>query len=337
MATAELPPARLLAPSVWTSLFGRKVITCRAELIERGMSPSRVFRMHFEQAEPSFPTVILKDSRSPWAASDPTGFAREAFVYERFVQKSPAVGPELIHCEADRDGTVIVVSDLEIEHEFRKSDHLWSQTEIEPVLETLARLHLAAEGIGYADGGPLVAAPNIRWPQAVILEAARSVVPHVAGMPASFLSDCEFLLGELDPDSWQQRPPTLLHSDFNASNVAFSRRSGEAKLIDWHIASWGMPSFEIASLFYQPHFNHVNLSRLQTLQRYLQARYDLDGVSFDEQEEWDCFRFALAYDGLSYLPSVARSLAEAGSLSGWWLNMLQNIFENLNWAAREYR
>ena len=337
MATAERPPDRLLEPSFWTSLFGCDVNYCRAELIDRGMSPSTVFRMHFEQGDPSFPTHILKVSSSPWPPSDPHGFSREAFVYERFLQGSSAVGPELIHCEADRDGTVIVLSDLEIEHEFKRSNHIWNQAEIVPVLETLARLHLEAEGIGYGDGGPLVAAPNIRWRQPVILEAARSVMPHVAGMPASFLSDCEFLLSELDPDSWQRRPPTLLHSDFNASNVAFSRRSREAKLIDWHIAAWGMPSFEIASLFYQPHFNHVNLSRLQTLQRYLQARYDLDGVSFDEQEEWDCFRFALAYDGLSYLPSIARSLAEAGTLSGWWLNMLQNVFENLNWAAREYR
>ena len=185
---------------------------------------------------------------------------------------------------------------------------------------------------------PWVAAPNIRWRQAVILEAARSVVPHVAGMPASFLSDCEFLLGRAGPrTAGSSGPPTLLHSDFNASNVAFSNRSGEARLIDWHIAAWGMPSFEIGSLFYQPHCNHVKLSRSQTLRQYLHARYELDGVRFDEQEEWNCFRFALAYDGLSYLPPVARSLKEAGSLSGWWLNMLQNIVENLNWAAREYR
>ena len=335
MITAQHPPARLLAPSFWTSLFGREVTNCRAELIETGMSPSRVFRMHFGQ--PRFPTVILKDSRAPWPSSDPTGFGREAFVYERFVRRTSTVGPELIHCEADRDGTVIVLSDLEVDHEFKRSDHRWSQTEIVPVLETFARLHLEAGEIGCADSGPLVAAPNVRWQKDVILEAARSVMPRVVETPTSFLSDCEFLLASLEPSSWQQRPPTLLHSDFNASNVAFSCRSGEARLIDWHIASWGTPSFEIGSLFYQPHFNHLNLSRLETLQGYLHARYELDGVQFDEQEEWDCFRFALAYDGLSYLPPIARSLKEAGSLSGWWLNMLQNTVENLNWAAREHR
>ena len=214
---------------------------------------------------------------------------------------------------------------------------LWSQAEMVPVLEAFARLHLEAEELGYADGGPLVAPPNIRWQQDVVMEAVRVVMPQVAQKPTRFLSDCEFLLSRLKPNSWQQRSSTLLHSDFNASNVDFSHRSGEARLIDWHIAAWGMPSFEIGSLFFQPHFNHANLSRHQTLQEYLNARYELDGVKFDEREEWDCFRFALAYDGLSHLPPVARSLKEEGSLSGWWLNMLQNIVENLNWAAREYR
>ena len=207
-----------------------------------------------------------------------------------------------------------------------------------PALETLALLHISAESLPLEECSMLMPAPDRRWESHTIQSAVRILVddPTYGHQGRRLLPVVELLLERIADQfsHWQQASRTLLHSDFNCSNVALERAGGgSARLIDWHIAASGMAAFDIASLFFQPRNNHINLDRRTVLRDYLEARHKLGGEPVHADEEWAAFCYATASDGLSYLPPVARQLQNTGVLQGWWSNILASIEDNLTWCA----
>ena len=67
----------------------------------------------------------------------------------------------------------------------------------------------------------------------------------------------------------------------------------------------------------------------------MEVRRGLDGRSVHHDEEWAAFCYAMAGNGLSYLPPVARTLQQTGRLGDWWGNMFEAIVENLEWCASQ--
>jgi thiamine kinase-like enzyme len=259
-------------------------------------------------------------------------------VYSECLSALSTVGPDLLHSEHSSQANRLVIADLDIDHYFLPVQHVWSREELRPTLETLALLHLSAESLPLEKYPLLMPAPDRRWESDIIQRAVRSLVDDrtYASQGRRLLPVVELLLKRMADqfDVWQQVSRTLLHSDFNCSNVALER-TGEApaRLIDWHIAASGMAAFEIASIFFQPHHNHRNLERRAVLGDYLEARHRLSGNLLHPDDEWDSFCYATAANGLSYLPPVARQLQATGSLQGWWSNMLAAIVDNLTWCA----
>ena len=296
--------------------------------------------MHLEYASPAggVPSVICKDSRAPWPATDPDGLHREWFVYSEILSRVSTVGPALLYVEHSAQADRLVLADLDIDQYFLAPEHVWTHEELRPALETLALLHISAESLPLEQYPLLMPAPDRRWESHTIHNAVRLLADDLTfgDQGRRLLPVVELLLERAADqfDVWQQPPRTLLHSDFNCSNVALERTGkGPARLIDWHIAASGMRAFEIASIFFQPYHNHRDLDRRAVLEDYLEARRKLGGEPVHRDEEWAAFCYATASDGLSYLPPVARQLQNSGDLQGWWSNMLAAIEENLTWCA----
>ncbi len=259
-------------------------------------------------------------------------------MYSECLPHLSIVGPALLHTEHSTEANRLVLADLDIDHYFLRAEHVWTHEELRRTLETLALLHVSAESLPLEKSSLLMPAPDRRWTNDAIQSAVRILADdRVYGHQGRRLLPVVELLLKRKADQfsvWQQASSTLLHSDFNCSNVALPRAGGgSARLIDWHIAACGMTAFEIASLFFQPYHNHRNLDRRAVVGDYLEARQKLGGVPVDPDEEWDAFCYATAGDGLSYLPPVAGQLQSTGALQGWWSNMLAAIVENLTWCA----
>ena len=262
---------------------------------------------------------------------------REWIVYSKCLSRVSTVGPALLHVEHSAKANRLVLADLDIDHYFPPLEHVWTHDELRPALETLALLHISAESLPLEEYPLLMPAPDRRWESHTIQNAVRILADdRTFGHQGHRLLPVVELLLERKEDQFSvwQASRTLLHSDFNCSNVALKRAGGgPARLIDWHIAASGMPAFEIASLFFQPYHNHRNLDRRAVLADYLEARQQLGGEPVYPDEAWAAFCYATAGNGLSYLPPVARQLENTGALQGWWSNMLAAIEENLTWCA----
>ena len=327
-------------PAYWSDVLNAAVVGCRAEKLTRGYSPSLIHRVHLEYASAAngVPSVICKDSSAPWPNTDPDGLHREWFVYSECLSRLPSIGPALLHVEHATEGNRLVLADLDIDQYFPPHEHVWTREELKPALEVLALLHVAAASLPLEEYTLLMPAPDRRWEDHAIQNAVRILADDrtYGHQGRRLLPAVELLLRRAADQSgvWQQASRTLLHSDFNCSNVALERSGmGPARLIDWHIAASGMPAFEIASVFFQPYHNHRNLDRRAVLDDYLEARQKLGGEQVHRDEEWGAFCYATASDGLSYLPPVARQLQTTGALQGWWSNMLAAIVDNLTWCA----
>ena len=242
-------------------------------------------------------------------------------MYSECLPHLSIVGPALLHTEHSTEANRLVLADLDIDYYFLQAEHVWTHEELRRTLETLALLHVSAESLPLEKSSLLMPAPDRRWTNDAIQSAVRIIAnDRVYGHQGRRLLPVVELLLKRKADQfsvWQQASSTLLHSDFNCSNVALPRAGGgSARLIDWHIAACGMTAFEIASLFFQPYHNHRNLDRRAVVGDYLEARQKLGGVPVDPDEEWDAFCYATAGDGLSYLPPVAGQLQSTGALQG---------------------
>ena len=345
-------------PEYWTQVLNSRVVGCRLEEVTRGYSASRVYRVHLEYGERAGggpASVICKESLEPWPDPNPAGLTRELFVYTRCLSRLPRIGATVIQSvELEGLGSRIVLEDLSLTHSFKERGYKWRSQEMGPTLETFALLHVSAEEMQGLDNEHLMPAAHERWPPDVVMAAVSTLNHH------KFTSDQVGRLTEVvepllqvmldERDHWRARPKTLLHCDLNNGNVAVPNHDegvargrsepsagtellARARLIDWHIAGVGMSSLDIASVFYQPYHNHLYLDWRGVLDHYNSARYRLDGVVRDSDEEWSAFCYAMAANGLSYLPPVAAQLERTEKLDGWWPNMLTNIIENLGRCA----
>ena len=337
----ELEPP-LDESSFWRQVLEGTVDGCRCEELFKGQSPSRIFRvfLRYGRGGEGPGSVVCKESCAPWSATDPDGLHREWWVYQECLSRLPVVGPALLYSQKLSRCNRLVLADLEIDHFFWPADHVWSPAEMQRVLERLALLHLSAEPLQLGEERRLMPAPDRRWKAQVIQDAARRLADDERwGARSGELPQVvEFLIDRASEQKkiWEKQPRTLLHSDVSPANVAFERTGeGAARLIDWHIAASGMAAFEVASLFYQPYHNHRHLDRGQILNDYLEARQCLDGRFLAREEARGAFWYAMAFDGMSYLPPVARTLERTGDLRDWWGNLLGDIVDNLAWCREE--
>ena len=178
--------------------------------------------------------------------------------------------------------------------------------------------------------------PDQRWQPERIATATDILAaePRANGLPILVDALLPLLLDQRA--GWTSERQTLLHMDFNPANAAFGRAAGhQVRLIDWHIAAWGLAAFDIAAFFYQPYHNHVGLDPRRVWEEYLRMRYAIDGRVRGCEEDRALFWYALGFAGLSFLPPVARTFREQGALEGWWGNTLEAIIDNLRWCLKE--
>lgn len=319
-------------PERWSEALGLgPVRACRFERLHRGYSPSRIYRVWLDGGGGPA-SVVAKVTQAPWPDTDPQGLHREWQVYERGGPALEGVGARCLYSEVSAGGSLLVLEDMETEHIFRDSGHRWSPVGILPVIEALAVLHTQAEALALDRLDLLMPGADRRWDDAQIVAAAECL--QRLGGGHGLAATAEKLL------DWQarQRPcrpcgeDTLLHCDINTGNVALPKARGPARLIDWHIAGRGPAAFDVASLFFQPHFNHRRLAPDDIIRQYAAAcrRLQGDGGEFGVE----AFHYGMAADGLSYLPPVAGQWQRTGALEGWWGHMLHCIAHNLRWVRR---
>lgn len=328
--------APLTDPDTWRTLLSTSIRDCRVEPLAGGNSASTVTRVHMLGGGP-VPSVVVKQSLAPWADGDPSGFRREAMIYQRLLHNSSGIAPTVLHVDEAADAVRLVLEDLQPAFAFRHRDHRWTRSEVRPCTDALARLHAHTHDNPGLDDELLMAAPDRRWPEARVRAAASELDQWVRDQgPANCFSDGVTLaLARCPAQSMPaQSIPVpgrcLVHSDFNTGNIALRDEPADARLLDWHIAAAAGPGFDLANLFFQPWNNHLDLAADHVLDCYDSSRRALDLDPWYATDRGAAFDYALTWCALSYLPPIADHVTSHQALAGWWLNTARSALRALH-------
>lgn len=302
---------------IWRELFGPRVRACALQPLSGGNSPSRLWRVRLTGTDPQ--SVVVKQSMLPWSPEDPHGFRREAFVYQHLLDGAHGVAPRLLHSWQSGDGVRLVLEDLSDAFAFRSAAHAWTAAELRIVAETFARLHGATQQDESLADPVLMAAPDSRWPVSRLRQAADILDggAQAAERGWQFVEHAEATLRTWPVGGVDIGPSCLVHSDFNAGNVALS--TSAARLLDWHIAAGGSAGFDFANLFFQPWDNQRSIDVGGWFDAVDAARNDLRLPPWHGGDRGAAMQYCIAWCALSYLPALAAQIG-AGPLSGWWLH-----------------
>lgn len=314
----------------WSRALGRRVVAARAEVIKEGFWPTTVSRVWLAYADGAGPrTVIVKCARPDWPG-DPHGTEREARVYSELLAEMPVAQARRWFVEASgpRGHAHVVLGDLDRSHVFYSERHRWSRAELEAMLRTYARLHVAGRARVSARPEYLMAPLRERW----TAEGAREITAELAARSpemglVGILPLVERMLDEAQnmEELAAGEPATLVHYDAYPPNVAFRRGSAYANgdeseadaaqdgaiLIDWALATRDMGEVDLALLLQQPYGSDRALHWRDMLSYYYQERARLTGELFDLAERTRALRYARIGAWFTTLVPIHRAWARA--------------------------
>jgi thiamine kinase-like enzyme len=127
---------------------------------------------------------------------------------------------------------------------------------------------------------------------------------------------------------------TLLHNDVYPPNIGLPHDpGGEAVLVDWEMAGWGLAELDLAFMFMQPYRSARQIDRQAALDYYWDRRRRLAGAAPPIEERLARQRHADALWALALLPrahEVAGSpLAPGSAPADYWDNMFGVLYERL--------
>lgn len=278
-------------------VFGLHVTGFEAFLIKQSFNPSGVYRvvLQYGQDRPAPNSVILKFSQ-PGGPGGSEGADRERLFYERISPDLPVNKPKIYFAGLD-DKTqtrLILMEDLTPPYIFPSHPYRWTPEEFRCVLRAYARLH--AVGSDYlpheSQRGWMLTPQNTWWNPEEIPAMAEEIVsaklwpslPKLGSLVAEILENTQI---------WSSCPVTLLHYDAVPPNVALPENlEGEAVILDWQDATWGVAELDIAYLFNQPFSSARQIDRQAALRYYWAQRQSIDGLKRPIEERFTIQRLA---------------------------------------------
>jgi hypothetical protein len=314
-------------------LFPDKVAAISCQEIQAG-SNAAVYRLTLGGA-PS--TLIAKIIQPDWT-HDPDGPDREASFYAEIQPRLNFPRPHVYFtgCDPATRERVILLEDLQ-GYATRPRAHAWTPAEAACFIKTYANLHTAgSNGFNHPWLFPITA-DGLPSPGLLTL-AGDLGSKGIWSPPPSLGRLIEWVLAAAPEMS--RLPHTILHNDVYPPNIALPHDlSGEAVLLDWEMAGWGLPEMDLAFMFLQPFRSAASLDRETVLEAYWRERYNLEGHVPPRTARRARQFFADALWGLYLIPVAHRSIHQpfpAGSPPHqYWESMRGVLFEWLERLGRE--
>ncbi len=265
------------------SVVDPSIRSVRAEPIKHSSAPAVTLRLWLERGPKDGPRSLVVKKTDPGWPGDPGGHAREARFYARLLPNLEIPQPHVYYAglEPDSSHHLVIMEDLAGSHRFPPPQHLWDGAEIEPILRAYARLHASGAGClaAESDRGWMLDRHEKRLfetaaglPEMVRSLVAGDIWPEMPGL--------ERLLDQTLRDArlLRDQPATILHNDVTPSNCGIPiGNSGDAVLLDWDMAGWGLAEMDLAYMFLGPYANHRRLDRQKALNYYWRQRLELGG------------------------------------------------------------
>lgn len=287
-----------------------------AELIKHSSTPAESYRVQLDSDSSSVPALVLvKRIRDGWP-DDPRGHEREVRFYQTILPKLDINHPHIYYAGRD-PGTaqhLVIMEDVSDSHRFPPADHRWSQQEIELILKAYARLHQEGQNAlpDKQERGWLIdrheqrlmdTAPEL--PHMFAALVSRHIWPESAGFERLLQRTLESAR-QLSGD-----PVTVLHNDVYPPNCGIPVTiPGEAVLLDWDMAGWGLAELDLAFMFLQPFGSHCNLDRQAAMDFYWHQRRRLGWTPLHKEQRALRQHYADALWALWLIP-VAYRMAES--------------------------
>jgi hypothetical protein len=304
--------------------------------IKTSSTPAAVYRLALTPAAP--PTLIAKIIQPDWP-HDPDGPDREAGFYAEIHPRLNFTRPHVYFtgCDPLTRERVILLEDLQ-GYATRPREHAWTPAEASCFIKTYAKLHTSGSSDEFIRPWlfPITAD---RLPSPRLLTLADDLISMGVWLPLPSLGRLiEWVLASAPEMS--RLPHTILHNDVFPPNIALpDDLSGEAILLDWEMAGWGLPEMDLAFMFLQPFRSAASLDRASVLEAYWRERYNLEGHVPPRNARRARQFFADALWGLYLIPVAHRSIQQpfpAGSPPHqYWQLMRGVLFEWLERLGRE--
>jgi hypothetical protein len=309
-------------------------------LIKTSASPSTVHRvvLTYPQGHPGVRSVVVKSIAPIWP-NDPHGPEREPSFYNQLLPCLDLDYPHVYHVgsEPRNRHRLIVMQDISASHRFPPPAHCWTPDEAEHMVQAYALLHVQGQHClpPVAERGWMwrMALHEKGWKPEELGGLAQDLVAQGLWAPVAHIEDLiERTLAELA--HFARYPPTLLHNDVFPPNVALPfDPDGQAILLDWEMAGWGLAELDLAFMFLQPFRSEQYLDRGRVLASYWAQRRALEGVCPPAEERQATQDHADAMWALSLVPVAHRVAAKpypTGSAPQvYWKSMFGVLHERL--------
>ena len=250
--------------------------------IKDSATPAAVFRLALEYDGPTTgpATLILKRIHAEWP--DDPGFPnREIYFYACVLPYLDIPHAHVYYTGTDPDtqDRLIFMEDLTGYH-LPPPTRPWTQAEGECMARAYARLHTVGEISNLSDKvnlDRLLPRHETRLEPEKIQHMVCDLVQQNVWEPIPGLDT--LVTRTVDAaQTFTQLPTTLLHNDVYPPNVALpSDLKGDAILLDWEMASYGLPEMDLAFMFIQPFRAHRFLDKARVLDAYWAARHAREG------------------------------------------------------------
>jgi hypothetical protein len=310
--------------------------------VKDSATPAAVYRLELDyaggMAEPE--TLIIKRVQ-PVFEEDPGFPDREITLYRRILPclGIPHARVYFTGVDPQTEERLILLEDL-VDYRLPPPTRQWTQPEGECIARTYARLHVNARRQLPPPGGRgwLYPRHESRLEREDIPGMVRDLVRLGVWRPVPGLDRLYYSTLEA-ASSLTRLPSTLLHNDVYPPNVALPKDlDDEAVLLDWEMASFGLPEMDLAFMFIQPFGAHRGLDKARLLDVYWAAREAL-GDDIPECPEREARQFyADSLWGLWLVPAAHQRAVDpprpGSDIAAYWDCMFGVVHEQLERLSR---
>lgn len=282
-------------------------------LIKHSATPASVYRLSLEYAAPrAGPATLILKRIQPKYSDDPGFPNRECTYYARVLPNLdlPHAQVYFAGIEPETQERLILLEDLTNYH-LPPPTRPWTQAEGECVARAYARLHTIAK-IGHSpctqDLDWLLPRHETRLDAEALGKMVHDLVQQNIWEPIPALEGMIAQIVNATP-IFSSLPTTLLHNDVYPPNVALPPNlNSDAILLDWEMASYGLPEMDLGFMFLQPYRAHQYLNKEGVLDAYWAVRICQEGTILTIEERKIRQYYADAVWGLWLVP-VAHKMA----------------------------
>ncbi|NUM47666.1 MAG: phosphotransferase [Anaerolineales bacterium] len=257
-------------------------------LIKHSATPAAVWRLSLEYAVPNAgPETLILKRIQPEFPADPGFPDRERHFYACVLPHLDIPHAQIYFADLhpDTQERLILMEDLTAHH-LPPPSRPWTQAEGECMARAYARLHGVGQIGNPANTDWLLPRHETRLDAEMLGKMTCELIRQNVWEPIPGLDG--LIARTVDAaQTFTHLPTTLLHNDVYPPNVALPPTlTDDAILLDWEMASYGLPEMDLGFMFLQPYRAHQYLEKARVLEAYWAARLAREGAipSCEERE-----------------------------------------------------